>query len=375
MKVRFDTSLINNTYPNGVNLTKTAQNRDFGAYNTVLPNSEINYAYFPNISFRGNSEAEAMLKLSDMLLCAYLRKPLMRPSDYNKLSQKLNKRPNIQSAINLLQNYMRYLYDVESQVFDLFLDAPHKNKMTFDRVLQMNTPDSLDKLKYKEIKIINSANNIIPDLSNAIREEIVKIRDYSIDLVDEGSFKRKIPLKLLSEVKGSGQDDEIMKKIYRVWYRLPRSSRDYDAFVVNYSTYPHESIARRLIAPSKASIEHITPQSRNGADSLENYLLASSLVNNERSSIPLDEYIMLNPSIDIPNNLQLYLNDFIEYINRKFPMFMDKSHYPEAIQKSILEETNGFVVLDTSNLKLTKSQIKENHSPQRLGQKYTIIEK
>ena len=375
MKVTFNTSLINNKYSDMGISSKAARDNSSGTYSSVMPNAGINYAYFPNISFRGNSEAEALLKLSDMLYCAYLRKPLMKPGEFNKLSQKLTKRPNIQSAVNLLQNYTKYLYDVESKVFDLFLDAPHKNKMTFDRILMMNTPDSLDKLKYKEIKILNNANNLIADLSKDTRDQVAAVRDYSVELIDNGNFKRKTPLKLLTGIKGIGSDDEIMKKIYRVWYRLPRSSRDYDAFVVNYSTYPHESIARRLIAPAKATIEHIIPQARNGADSMENYLLVSALCNNERSSIPLDDYIMLNPSIDIPNNLQLYLNDFIEFINRKFPMFTDKSNYPEAIQKSILEETNGFVVLDTSNLKLTKSQIKENHSPQRLSQKYTVIEK
>ena len=374
MKVTLNTSLINNIYSNRNFFSKAEQNGGFGSNSAALPENGINYAHFPNISFKRNMEEKAMINLADLLYCAYLRKPLLRPSEFNKISQKLTRRPNIQSAINLLQNYTKYLYDVESKVFDLFLDAPHKNKNTFDRILMMNTPDSLDRLKSKEIKALNNANNLISDLSKDIRDQVVSVRDYSIDLIDEGKFKRKTPLELLLGVKGAGVDNEILKEIYRVWYHLPRSSRDYDAFVVNYSPMSHESIARRLLSASEATIDHLTAQSRNGEDKIENYALVSAIANHEKGSTMCDEYIMLNREINIPQNLQLYIDDFINYINRGFPLFANLSHYPEGFQKSVLKETRGFVVLDTSNLKLTKSQIKENNSPNRLKQKYKVIE-
>ena len=375
MKVTFNTSLINNKYSDMGISSKALRDKGSGTYSSVMPNAGINYAYFPNISFGRNSEERAMINLSNMLYCAYLRKPLLAPSEFNKVSQKLTRRPNIQSAVNLLQNYTKYLYDVESKIFDLFLDDPHKNKNTFNRILMMNTPDSLERLKYKEIKTLNNANDLICDLSKGVKEQVVSVRDYSVDLIDEGKFKRKTPLELLLGIKGNEVDNEILREIYRVWYHLPRSSRDYDAFVVNYSPLSHESIARRLLSASEATIDHLAAQSRNGEDRIENYALVSAVQNQEKGSIPLDEHILLNREINIPQNLQLYLDDFINYVNRGFPMFAKLSYYPEGFQKSVLKESKGFVVLDTSNLKLTKSQIKENHSPQRLSQKYTVIEK
>ena len=223
MKVIFNTSLINNTYPNGVNITKSAQNHNSSAYNTVLPNSKVNYAYFPNISFKSNAEMEGLIKLSPLLNCAYSDRPLLLPNTFNKLAQKVAKRPNVQSAINLLQNYTKYMYRVESKIFDLFLDAPHKNKLTFDMILQNYAPESIDRLKDKEIRVINSANSIISDLSRDTGDVVKGIRDYSINMVDDGTFKRKTPLKLIADIKGKSGEEEILRQIYSLWSSLQRS--------------------------------------------------------------------------------------------------------------------------------------------------------
>ena len=193
--------------------------------------------------------------------------------------------------------------------------------------------------------------------------------------VEDGSFKRKYPMERLNNIKSSEQDSGKLRKIYHAWYRLPRSSGDFDAFVANYSKLPHEAIAKRLISPAAATIEHIRPQSRNGDDSMRNYLLVCSQLNSERSSMPLDEFIMLNSELDIPRHLQEYTDSVIDEISIRDSLMSLRSWYPEAIQKTLLEETNGYVLLDISKLKLSKDQIKENNFPEKLSKKYTVIQK
>ena len=49
-----------------------------------------------------------------------------------------------------------------------------------------------------------------------------------------------------------------------------------------------------------------------------------------------------------------------------------KAERERILKQRILEESNGFIVLDTSALKLTKEQVKENNSPQKLSNKYNV---
>ena len=52
--------------------------------------------------------------------------------------------------------------------------------------------------------------------------------------------------------------------------------------------------------------------------SLSNFILVSAAFNNNRHSMPLSEYIMLNDDIDIRKNLQRYIEDVISEVqNRK----------------------------------------------------------
>ena len=145
-----------------------------------------------------------------------------------------------------------------------------------------------------------------------------------------------------------------------------------DAFIVQYAEQPHEAIARRLLSSSVATIEHVQPSSRGGDDDLSNFLLVSARFNNDRDSMPLDEYIDLNKGLEIEKNLQRYINDVIDEINNKKSDFSYKSWYPEAIKKTLARETSQKVILDIKGLRLTREQNKQNASPQKLSKKYTV---
>ena len=348
--------------------------------NTVgLP--ALNYANFPNISFRkaamriSLNDEELLLRHARFLNCAYSGRPLLPRGDAEKAFSKLAKRPNAQSAIHLLQNFRNYMYPIEEQIFDIFDNTPHNNKKDFSDILKELVPTARENLKIKQKNLLNSTEPLIKTLSPDIREDLLNVMNVTFEKVEDGAFKRKYLLDYLLGIKAGPEDEQKINKIYRTWYQLPRPSRDVDAFIIGYAKLPHETIAKRLISSAIATIEHIEPQSRNGADDLSNYLLVCNQLNSERNSIPLDEFILLNPSLNIPKNLQSYVDSVISEVGRKYSVFSARSWYPEAIQKAVLEETDGYLYLDISKLRLTKEQIKENNSTRKLCEKYIVKNK
>ena len=344
--------------------------------NYELPPSNLSLANFRNVSFGMNVDAKFLLGQCRNLRCAYSGREMLPLAEARNLYQKLTKRPNAQSAINLLFHYTKYMHDIESTVFDIFCEAPHKNKRDFQNILKELKPDSLENLKEKQYKILTSTDSIIDSLGEQQAERVIEIRDMSLDkIMNNGVFGRKSPLDMIKAIQAPPEDLDKIIKIYQAWYKLPSSSKDLDAFIVKYAKATHEEIAKRLISTAVGSIEHIKPSQRNGEDKLGNYLLVSATFNNNRSSMPLNEYIMLNNELNITKNLQIYMDDVIGEVNNPKSPFAERSYYPESIQKAIRNETRNKVLLNTDKLRISKAQHRENSAVQHLGRRYIVIQK
>lgn len=339
--------------------------------------SSLSLANFPNVSFgkkfvSKNADMEFLLGQAKKLKCAYCGLPMIPQEEMKEIFQKLERRPNAQSAINYLQYYEGYMHDIESIIFDIFKDASHKSKRDFQDILLEFRPESLRKLKEKQISIMHSANKHIEKMSEPVAAQVRKIRDAALEKIKDDTFGRQPPLEMIKAVKAEGSDLYRVIRVYQSWYKLPYASKDLDAFIVKYSMKPHLDIAKRLLSPSCATIEHIKPSSRCNNESMSNYILVSAQFNNERKSMPLDEYIMLNSDIDIKKNLQKYIDDIIADMGNKKSQFNRRSWYPGKIKKTIEEETSGRVKLNTDALKLTKGQIRENSLPEKLVEKFNL---
>ncbi|MBE7711188.1 MAG: hypothetical protein E7Z92_03505 [Cyanobacteria bacterium SIG31] len=332
----------------------------------------LSFANFPNINFRArNIDADFLLSQTKRLKCAYSGKFMLPQCEIKEIFQKLERRPNAQSAINLLQIYERYMHETESAIFNLFKDAKHKGKLNFQDILKSLQPAALARLKEKQIKVIKSADKYIAKMGPPTAELVQLIRDNALAKIEDNSFGRQPPLEMIKAVKAKGADLNRVIKVYQTWYKLPNSARDVDAFIVKYARKSHQEIARRLICSAMATVEHIVPQSRKKIDSLSNMILVSARFNNERHSMPLDEYIMLNQDIDMKGNLQKYLDLVIKEVARKKSDFAERGWYPEKIQKAIEKETSGKVLLNIDSLALTKEQKKDINAPQKLIKKFS----
>jgi hypothetical protein len=102
-------------------------------------------------------------------------------------------------------------------------------------------------------------------------------------------------------------------------------------------------------------------------------ILVSKRFNNERKSMPLDEYIMLNQDIDMRRHLQKYVDLVIREIQRPNSEFQHCGLYPERIRRAIAKETSGKINLRTDALVLTKEQKKALKAPEKLADKFKLI--
>lgn len=375
MKVSLNQAIYyrNNRYNNSSSYKSMIQESSVREENTVAP--ILSLANFKNVTFQGNQHMEFLLKQSKKLKCAYSGKEMLPPQDAKNIYQSLKKRPNAQSAINLLIHYQKYMHDVETQIFEIFKDTTHKGKKNFQDILIELKPDALARLEEKQLSIISSIDKHTKNLSEPIAKQIDEIKSKAIKSIEDETFNRKDILKEIKKINTKGKDLNEIIKIYQILYKLPKSTKNTDAFIVKYAKESHESIAKRLISTAVATIEHVKPSSRSGEDNLGNFLLVSAEFNNNRHSMPLSEYIMLNDDIDIKKNLQRYIEDVISEVQDKRSPFASYSWYPDKIEESIASETAGTVHLNTESLKITKTQRKENEAYNKLGKKYTIKKK
>lgn len=377
MKIQFNQTyntnkyiVVANKYQHFTRVKDSENNIQKGAELPILSS-----AHFPNINFGMSPDMKFLLDNSKRLLCAYSRMPMISPAEEKLIYAKLDRRPNAQSAVNFLQQYTRYMHDIESKVFDFFSDAEHKNKRDFQDILLEVRDESLERLKEKQIRILTRTNNLIKKLSPEIAVQVEEIRDKAIEQINDNSFGRRSVLDKIKQIRATGDDLQKVIGIYRAWYKLPGSSNDFDAFVVKYAKNPHEAIARRLISSSVATIEHIKTQKRGGDDCMSNILLVSSRFNNDRDTMPLDEFIMLNDDIDIKHNLLKYVDDVVNEVNNKRSPFFNFASYPIQVSETIYRESKHTVNPSLDNLKATKEQLKDYNSLQKLEQKYIVIKK
>lgn len=343
--------VYNKNYGLSNNPIKKTSNTDV----SVLPSYSL--AYFPNINFGRSEKAEFLIKQAKWLRCAYSGRKMLLPKEVENISNKLDKTNSAEAAIKILEKYESYMHDTEYDIFQKFKEATANGATDFQEILKKLQPDALVKLKQKQIKILTSTDKYINKMSEPVANLVKLIKDNALLKIKDNSFGRQPPLEMIKSVKATGEDLNYVIKVYQAWYKLPNSPKDTNAFIVKYARKSHKEIAKRLICSAQATIEHIHPTSRlkksknlsrrdvEKRDRLSNMILVSARFNNERHSMPLDEYIMLNSEINIPKHLQKYINLSIQEVNKKNSGLSKVPWYPKQIVESIYKETHNSVNL------------------------------
>ena len=108
MKIQFNQTFSTNRYNSIANQNniKKSDGRETTPQTSELAPSGLSLANFANVSFGMNSSMKFLLANTNKLRCAYSGRAMISPYEIRTIYSKLAKRPNAQSAINLLIHYL-----------------------------------------------------------------------------------------------------------------------------------------------------------------------------------------------------------------------------------------------------------------------------
>ena len=128
-------------------------------------------------------------------------------------------------------------------------------------------------------------------------------------------FSRKSFLYDLGRIIDDLPDKNMHDKIMNEAFKLPTSNEDFSAYMVKISGESSDKIASRILWPYLASVEHIFPKSKGGADVMANFAGATTRENSIRKSIEFTEQMKLRPNT--PYYCQKYVNKLIDLYHGK----------------------------------------------------------
>jgi len=321
----------------------------------ITPENYLKYYY--DIPFEGTTSAGKPLRKLRDITCPY-RGIKIIPSEMIKGFEKnLAKCKTAEDAVKLLSAYKKNMLPVEKSIYAIFKDFALLNPDdNLQNCLEMIKTNCLNKLKLEELEVLDDVDTLSrklsPQTALKLRAKTTKCRQIILSDSKRDTFKRKTFLASLEEIIPKENEREIFNNIKNKALFLPTSESSRNAFVVKYSKRKQIEIVRRLFIASTGSIEHITPASLGGMNTIGNFLLTSASGNRYRENMPLVEYIKRYPKI--PQYMQKYVNDIIAEIHNGG--MKGNETYPYKIKKKLMEESEGRIMISLSGYKYTEEE-------------------
>ena len=168
-------------------------------------------------------------------------------------------------------------------------------------------------------QVMEKIETLPENLKQDALKEYKKVSEQVIGQNYEANINGKTPIevvkqlqeKFIPESKGKKDALDVIVKIAK---KLPTSKDNMSAYIVKYSDRSDKEIGERLLAPARASIEHIIADSLGGENEAANFMLTTTSMNSERGNMPISEFRKRYP--EIPKYSQAYLNDIINAGNK-----------------------------------------------------------
>lgn len=233
--------------------------------------------------------------------------------------------------------------DKENRVLDkLVLEASRLTDETNDKTLE--TQQQI--MKFLKIILKSSTLKKNEQLRNLIGEGKKRL-NHEKNLVP---FSRKSFIYDLNNLIDPIPDEELKNKLRNLAISLPGSRNSVSAYIMKFSREPSHKIAYRLLWPNMASVEHILPQSKGGADEMYNFGGAGTRVNADRGNIDFVEQIKRMPETE--QNSQKYVDSLINFVKRGiFRRNHVQTRYIDDFCKTVQIQSDGMINLNTSELK------------------------
>lgn len=313
--------------------------------------------YYYDIPYEGKTSAGRALRRLRNITCPYRGVKIISTDTIKGFEKNLAKCTTTLDAVNLLAPYQENMLTVEKSIYAIFKDFALLNpEDNLQNCLQMIKTNCLIKLKLEEMEVLDDVDiltrKLSPQTAMKVREKTTECRQLILSDCNHDCFKRKMFLSSLEEVIPKDNEREIYNDIKNKALFLPTSESSRNAFVVKYSKRKHTEITRRLFIASTGSIEHVTPASVGGLNTIGNFLLTTANGNRYRENMPLVEYIKRHPKI--PKYMQMYINDVIREIHAG--NMQGNETYPYKIKKKLMEESDGRIMISLSEYKYSEEE-------------------
>lgn len=353
-------------------------------------NQKQNYSYMYNLkntgkdtfikstsqTFKGSgskTKAGDVLKELDNITCPYSGVKMISFDKMNKIEHRLDLCRNLSEGIDVLDKHKQSMQKLEKNIYGKLKDYQriHPNSTAND-YLQSIKPECLAKLRIEEFKVLDNidklSNKMTPEQALEIRRITTNARKQILDDKTDQVFKRKDLLTDLAIITKENNNSKLADEIWNTANKLPKSATNFDAFVVKYANRSQKEIMARLLRPSVASIEHITPKSINPDHTLANFMLTSRDWNSDRGNTPLPEYIKSHPNI--PKYCQRYANDIIKAIKKD--KLKNSDWYPYLLKEKLYNESDGIINVSLKEYSKPESEAFKN-APEEFVEKYNNL--
>lgn len=305
--------------------------------------------YYYDIPYEGTTSAGKPLRKLRDITCPYRGIKIIPSEKIKGFEKQLIKCYTAEDSVKLLSDYYKYMLPTEKSIYSIFKDFALLNPDdNLQNCLEMIKQNCLMKLKLEEFEVLDDVDRLTKKLSPQtalkIRAKTTKCRQIILSDKKSDTFKRKTFLHSLEEIIPNENEREIFFSIKNKALFLPTSESSRNAFVVKYSKRKQIEIVRRIFIASTGSIEHVTPASNGGLNTMGNFILTTASGNRYRENMPLAEYIKRFPKI--PNYMQMYIDDIIEEIHNGG--LEGNETYPYKIKKKLAEESEGRIMLRLS---------------------------
>ena len=310
-----------------------------------------------NPMFGSNTSAGNPLKKLRGIKCPYFGVEMLSGKDINNIERKLEQCNSVNDVVKVLSKYKKNMQKIEKNIFKRFekCSTTHPD-FKLQNCLKMWYHDALIKLKLEEFSVLDDIDKLslklTPENALLVHSKTTEFRQIILKNEQSRTFKRKMLLDSLDKIKPSKKERKIFAEIKDKATYMPTSGTSENAFIVKYASRSHQEIAKRILKPSVATIEHIKPNSKNGENDIGNFILVSNGANCLRSNTPLYRFIKRFPKI--PNLCQNTINQIIRIINAN--KFRGHETYPYKVKRTFAQESKGAILLDLSQCKYNEEQ-------------------
>lgn len=360
----------------GARYSSALQGPDRDTFSKADGASEIS---FTGRRSSGSTKKGDVLKELDNITCPYSGVKMISTKKMDRIERELGLCHNIHERLEVLEPYQKCMQNLEKDVYSILkgyeINCPEG---TINDCLNEMKPECLAALRIDEFKVLDEVDNASNKLDAKTALEVRKItteaRKKIIEDKDDQIFKRKDLLAQIHEVTQDSPNQDVVEEMWAIANNLPRSSNNFNAFIVKYADRSPQEIAARLLRPSTVSIEHIRPANphsddiESGENDMTNFMLASRDWNSGRGNTPLPEFIQKHPNI--PRYTQMYINDIMKAIKKG--KLVDHDWYPYIIKETLYQESGGLIDLNLERYHISEGEAFLD-APDNVREKYNRL--